>query len=800
MATLSAKDGANNEYKTAYRYTVDGTAQGFSSGVVAQEPAFISTVDYDFYHLFDFPSTGVVYSKVTVVDGVGPNGSYAGKTEYAFTTPRADMVRVQTPVSETLNLPSDFYSNNSIIKNSKRWYFDIESHTAQIGRPESIKVFDGYDTEVGNSVFEYAAVLPGSQGVYTSGTVLSEFEREGTCGTVPCPPSYMKFIRTNKTYYPNVLKRVKTFTNGVSTTMEDVAWDFLTGEVKESISEDAAGTRFKSVTVPAYAKYANMKSKAENSANKHMLTQKAQNYSYKIDILGNPLKLVSASAQTWSNSWTSRRLSSSNYFEDATALTPVWRTKSSFNWNSRLIDDDGTTPLINFTDYNWAVGATQVRNWEKKGELTRFDDYTANLEAVNGTAANYSSVKYGHNNSQVLLRANNARYGEVAFSGAEDGDANGPYFGGEVSGVPFRTSDVSHTGRSSLKLTATGQKGFLFNTPINAVEGLEVGRSYRMAVWVHQPGGQSGRLVASLVDGASTTQLATASISTSGTKRAGNWSLVEGTFVIPASALNKRLIVACENTAAGTVYFDDFRFSPLDASSVAYVYDPQSWKLAYQLNNDNFFMQYEYDGRGQVAKTYVETLSDVAPRKLVSERLSNYARDVRYTITTVAGVGNGTIAPLGTSGMHVGDDLEIAATGTSCEWLLASSFRVNGTSYFGSVTLPDGGTQIEATTGALKVRNIHGNYTITLDFADQGYEPAGNWTEVGCETTSDGCYTGNSIWRQADGCGGYTAREPRQPVAMTCVNPPGTLCPSFKQSKQTQTTRKKSVSLKNRLP
>jgi len=776
VAAITARDEANNEYKTLYRYTVDGTTQGASSGVVAQEPAFISTVEYPFYHLFDFPSTSVLYNKVHVLEGIHSDGSYASRTEYTFTTPRSDMVQVRNTTSEVLSTPDKFTSFFSKINNAKRYYYDVESHTLEIGRLERIRLFDKDNTQVGQSLFEYTSSLPNNQGLYTTGSILSEFEREGTCTTGPCPPSYFKYIRTNKTYYPNVLKTIRTTNNGISTTNRNTAWDFITGAVLETISEDALGNFYKAVAVPAYTRYPALRSKAENASNKHVLSPITESSTYRVDSNGTPQELMLASAETWSNNWTRRVVNSSGQFETAGALLPVWRPQTAYAWLAQSASSTGGTPLAAFTSFKWEAGATQHPAWQKVGELTRVNEYSASAEMRDVLSSTSSAIKFGYGQSHVISQVSNARYGEFAYSGAEDGSSTSPFFGGEISGAQSSSTEVSHTGRYSLKLSAATPKGFVFTTPIGEQEGVKAGRSYRAAVWIHRSdiAQQSGQLVASILEGSTTSSLLNVTLASNPLKQAGDWCLVQGYFTVPSSATGKRLEVSCQ-TRQGTVYFDDFRFAPVDAASTAIVYDTQTWNPVFQLDNNNLYTQLEYDARGQLVRKYVETLSATSPRKLVSERLYNYSRDRQYTITATVGSGNGSITPTGASTLGIGDAITVTATSSSCSWALSPTFQVDNVSYGSPTTLTDG-TQIRVENGALLVRNIAGNHAVQVNFTDLGYMERGTWFEAYCETNSIGCYTGNSIWLQADGCGGYVSQEIRPASSLQCTNPPDSDC------------------------
>jgi len=55
------------------------------------------------------------------------------------------------------------------------------------------------------------------------------------------------------------------------------------------------------------------------------------------------------------------------------------------------------------------------------------------------------------------------------------------------------------------------------------------------------------------------------------------------------------------------VYFDDFRIIPVDGNMKSFVYDPISYKLTAQLDENNFATYYEYDQEGLLVRVKKET-------------------------------------------------------------------------------------------------------------------------------------------------------------------------------------------------
>ncbi|MCC3157859.1 hypothetical protein LJ737_11470 [Hymenobacter sp. 15J16-1T3B] len=769
VAAVTAQDEVGHQYRTGYLYTRNGQRTGASSGVVAQEPELVRTADYPFYNYYDYPTTPVLYGKVTTVEGMVSDTDYKQKVEYNFATPDAgDMVVAHTMVAnQYLGWRTQ---TGGKVEDSKLFNFDIKNYTSRIGRIESIRVLDKSGLAMGETQFEYTQQPADNRGLYTSGAILSEVEKAGDAGS----PMHLKLSRTTKTQYPNVLTSVRTTSNGLTTVRTNKTWDFVTGGVLEDEWYSSTGEWFRTRKVPAYTKYPELGSKAQNAANKNMLSQGAATYTEKLNGAGQVMSLLAAAVQTWKKDWATYRGYNPNteQYEAQTGAVPVWRQHRSYVWNNPRPNAVGLTSLADFTDFAWTSGATQPRNWKQLGEVTVYDDYSAALEskALNGR---YSAQKRGYGNALGIARASNAKYNEIAYSGAEDVSNVGGrmHFGGEVRGADLRSTTYSHTGRYSEQL-GNGQRGFIFEAKAGTTDGLELDRTYRASAWLHQSdlAAAGGRLYAALLAGTVENELGSVAINSTGVKRAGDWYLLNLTFTVPAGAANQIVRIGCKNLGASPVYFDDFRFHPVDATFTSYVYDPQTWQLTHSLNQDNLFTRYEYDAKGQLVRTYREILDVGQPVRLTSETVSHYARDRRFTLTASVAPGvSGTIAPLGASTLYVGDDLTYAATGANCNWIASSSFTVDGIGYFGSATLRDG-TRIsyDPATSSYTVANLGGDHSLRVSFDNANYPAAGTEVELGCEQCPDGTLTGRATFGRADGCGGYTSIYQKQ--STTCRN------------------------------
>jgi YD repeat-containing protein len=190
-------------------------------------------------------------------------------------------------------------------------------------------------------------------------------------------------------------------------------------------------------------------------------------------------------------------------------------------------------------------------------------------------------------------------------------------------------------------------------------------------------------------------------------------------FDVPASSTGQLLQVGCENASSSNsvIYFDDFRFHPVDAPVTSYVYDSRTWQLTHVLNQDNLYTAYEYDAAGKLIRVYKEVLTKAgsaanAERKLIKESQYNYARNATFTVEATA----------------------VAITRDR--------------------TLSDG-TRVDRLQNGCILSNVRGPHTVELKFTN--YTVAELNTRINeycevCATTRE--KTGYVMYQLADGCGG----------------------------------------------
>ncbi|UYZ62534.1 hypothetical protein [Hymenobacter weizhouensis] len=657
VAKLLVRNEKGNTQQTKYQYSSCSSQGCFSTGVISKEPEkakHLPKAEYITHTELsdpDYPATPVLYSEVTELSGRFRNAAgevddnaFDTRTVYSFHTPRLDMIS-QTKVdsehltAETANYPHYITQGNlgelklakvglSMANNLTR------INTALIGQPKWVRSFDKRGTMEREVVYNYTNDIENDagiahQGYFSEGSLLSEI----TKSTDNSEARWFSVNKSIKTVIPTYLIGTTTISNGIQTSSRTLSYDFLTAAPLSSKTIDALGVQFRNTQVPAYKipGYEGMGSVGFSASNKNMLSQIAASSVSKV-LPDGSLAPVAASVATWRRDWaTYRKLDAATdqYVEFAAPTKDrVWRMHRSFAWQGKQLNPDGT--LAGFIPFNWTSPTASGQNagWIQQGEITHYDQFSRPLQSkdINGSAA---AEKSGYNQKYSIASAVNARYTEIAYSGAEDQypTSNGTHFGGEVRDAGRRNSDQKHTGLYSSLLTA-GQLGFTYKATVGNTKDISTDRNYRASVWVYDNSDAQGARLYLALDGTTVKEM---SIADAATKRAGKWLLLHLFVKIPNSDAGKQLTVGCRNAGSGSVYVDDFRFHPVDAPLTAYVYDGHTGQMTYTLDNDNLYTEYEYDAAGKLARVYKEILTKPgstagAERRIVKESQYNYAQ------------------------------------------------------------------------------------------------------------------------------------------------------------------------------
>lgn len=667
VASITTTEGSS-EYKVLYKYR-DARGEDYNStGVLTKEPTFLGRSSRLTNNQFDYPTTPVLYSQVSVLRGPFRNNdenSADSREVYAFFTPTTDMVSEDLkstitegfwdPINQNYTGLADLYNNQ------------VKINTGLIGRPQSVRTYNRQGQLELSSDFIYANQVANADGIagqgnFSEGVLTNEqlsiptnqvvvSPRDGRGGGAVMPPvttviNHYQVNRTTKEYVPAVMVGSRSTRNGLSITNSNVLYDFYTGQALETAFTNSLGKVYHARTVPAYTLAGNegMGAAGDKVGNKNMLAQTGAAYAY-VEIAGGPVysplnplnpqtsRVLSAGVQTWQSNWTNYREADANgVYQDVVGQQPVWRQAATYTWQSPVLDTDGS--FKDFTPFSWT--GTPDKRWLKASETVRYDHYSHALESrdVNG---HYAAQKTGYDQTKMTVAGTNARYTELAYSGAEDPISVGSatHFGGEVVAGNGGSLDkqLAHTGFYSYR-AAPGQKGFVYRAQIG--RDVDAGKSYRVSVWTHATA-LNGKLYA-LLNGA---RVAESSRASATTKKAGEWYLLSLLVTMPSNSTGQTVEIGSINDdATAPANFDDFRIAPLTSTITSTVYDPRSNRTLYSLDNDHLFTYYEYTPTGSLKRVYQETLdgtgSKLSAQKLVKEYDYNYAQLRAPTWVTTA--------------------------------------------------------------------------------------------------------------------------------------------------------------------
>ncbi|TWI85734.1 hypothetical protein IQ13_0899 [Lacibacter cauensis] len=656
--TLSGQDVIS---EINYKYNLpDGSS--ISSGFVSYEPAIFDPIptpvkslstsivnDYkkllyrDDQFLISMsrflPSPNVMYEYVTVSSSVKQKDEAVGrigedKTMYQFepfnTENLLSYKMLQNQTSGGYDLRNQSFKNSFTRVGNLKRVITYDSHNKKITETVNNYLHDAIADKRGEDFYaQYNSLLqPYSyQGVINQRS--SEYKRVRKSSSQSF--SNWKVTMSSLEDYPNILigHTKIDYRTGTRTESKNLAFDFYSGAVTKSVETDANGNRFMTEIVPAYTKYPDMGLKVMDgkAGNKHMLSQEAATYVYKVDASNNKLGLVSAQVQTWSNAATVLQPDNTTITQNdgsnngVNTTGNVWRKQSSYTWMPEGKTTDGLTAINMFTDYNWGNPSSLGISWKKTGEVTLFDVFSRPLELmdING---NYAASKMGFSNSRLMVSGSPARYAEIAYTGAEDATLGSSVVGGgftHIAGTPEIVNTYAHTGTQSIAIVGINeQAGYEV-----AVNKLNTNRDYILSAWGRWANGllpNNATLYAD-IDG-------TAYGTTTVVGQANSWYLfqikIRGADLIGKTTLKVGVSAYVFREGTPTVYFDDIRFQPLNGVTSSYVYDKFSGELTHVLDNNNLYTRYEYDANGRLIKTYKEAFKTNG-EKLISEQEYNYS-------------------------------------------------------------------------------------------------------------------------------------------------------------------------------
>jgi len=645
--TMTSIDGVKNNST----YSYNGSENSGSSGSVIYEPlafekfrysgqvsdsyarSFTSSLNPEIDNSVKFanelPGPSVMYGRVeTASEIIYPDGAKTLPSQITvsefFSFP--DLQISLNDVTQSVYSPGVYSTRNLLLR----------KFVTLLGSPKSISYFDGNGKLTKRILKQY--LHNGVSGDFFANYKI-KLEKFGYQGLLAERFSEVKnvFNNSNNTWetkgtmtaredYPlvNIGTVEYNYIHNTKTSTQINAFDFFSGSVTESINTDSYGNSFLTKNEPAYHNYYDMAPSQLRRGNKNMLIQIASSNTYRLNNQGAIESLVSANYNVWSNKGQVLNENGDVILQDGSIVGNgnVWRQTTSYIWMPSQVLANGMIDTNSFVAFPFTNPSTADLSWKINKKTSLMDPYSHELSMMD-FKGNHVSTRYGYRNTKTVLGGTFAKYGEIAFSGAEDENiSNNKKFevkkgGGVVAPIPIN----AHTGQKSLALDVN-KTGFEYSVPVSE---LTIGRTYTVAVWVAKGPAKNVKLYYEL-DGVQKSVSASSLVST---KVSGNWVLVNFDIKVTAGTQVK---VYARNDGTEPVFIDDFRFHPKNSSTVASVYDENTGELTHTLNQYNLFTRYEYNAMGQLVATYVEQFGR-APYKSSESQLN-------YSTKSFIGLGN----------------------------------------------------------------------------------------------------------------------------------------------------------------
>lgn len=614
-------------YRTEYQYRSNGISTGMTSYLPYNvETGNLNDITGDSFKTFykkilnqgtenilkyarEIPGPGVMYRNVRIQNKViQPNGDsqMEGYTENSYRL--LDSRMINRVVMQDMPGARGYVHGVNL---------RISDFTTNIGDLLGIKYFDADGKlikETKNSYLYDEAAGSGDLRTNYRDLLASRFASQGLITERFAEARYhysdaysnrTNIVMAAREQYPSVLlsSTTKDFANQSMERTENLGFDFYNGQPNKVLKKDSYGNRFLSETGFAYQQYPEMGNRLANINNKNMLSQVFSQVSYKVDNSNTKVGVVSGNKTIWSKDVNVLMPNGTVIKQNTAANGQVWRKQREEVLE--IPDQYGTSGVLPIAQFTLSNGY-----WKLVSGISMYNVYSKALEDYDRNN-NYSANRYGYNNGKIVAGANFAKYGELAFSGAED-QLMGTAVAGEVSrGQGTVSTGAFHTGNKSLSLAA-GATGFEYSVPI---ANLTSKRTYVASVWVRNV--TNGKVTLYYdIDGVAT---AAPLNSAQSTKKSGAWNLVN--VEIPISG-GTQLKVYVKNEGTVASFVDDFRFHPKNTSAMAYVYDSFSGELTYILDHLNLYTRFEYDAMGRLVRTYKEQFGR-APYK-TNEYQQNY--------------------------------------------------------------------------------------------------------------------------------------------------------------------------------
>ena len=545
---------------------------------------------------------GVGYSNVTV-HYVGDADHLMGSTEYHFVNYMDTWLPTRHRVKSQSN---PFYYE--VIK--------INEDQSRYGKLRSVVEFDAFGHRVKRTEFEYDNVQA------DKARIEEAFYRFQNITASPSKRTHSIFYKSRLTSH---LKAKHTWEDGLMRSVEYLDRDPLTGAPTVVITSDPTDDGYKVEYTPAFREsaYSAMTAKSIDPNGANLLTFVSEEnyfkkYGASYDRVGGTKTEYAQTHARWQY-----QAGSTQRFNNSGSAT-VWAPEV----RRRYVKLDGQNQPV----------------WELNGQTTLLGGDDVVLETRN--IDNYfGASKYGYDLQYKIASASNSNYASFthcSFEGTYDAGTSNWFFDGEVTNTgsvglqsTSNGSVTAHTGSHYVTVPAAAASPPQFHIDRYQVSsqerGLEPGRTYRVAVWMHQSSAADAQLKVYLGGTSSDAnfQATTTATLSDADFTAGSWKLITLDVFVPSdytsssNPAQRDFEVTLLGGASAAGYFDDLQVRPVDALITAYITDTRRGLTLYEIDGDNLYTRYEHDAAGTVIRTFVETSLG---EKKVNEAQYEFAR------------------------------------------------------------------------------------------------------------------------------------------------------------------------------
>ncbi len=410
---------------------------------------------------------------------------------------------------------------------------------------------------------------------------------------------------------PPYLKKTTTFQDGIFMTTENLAFNPHTGQpivvrtsdpfVKRTMESSENHGYWYHTSIPACSveAYTEMGQIANRRTNTNQLLSVAQEVvTYGHNPLENPENpfdnVVSSSVQTYKKDWQLDVYEKDEYGVNAYTNEMIYQ--SYFPWQSYSYNDELESILGSETARIYAAGYTReplssfnyeqgVQNpkWKLLEEITKYSPHGEPLESKNILNI-YSANKYNHSKNLISISGVNCHASSLYF---EDFESENNAF--------TTTLEQSHTGMFSHKVKDTDLMLCGKYRSHNMVEG----DSLSIKFWLKTP--YDNKIVVryetedQIIDRKPMTVEA----------YVNGWYLYSGYLTNVASTQHASVCIKLNHILE--TYIDDIRIVPAKSMGRTFVYNPNTFELVAQMDDQHFALIYQYDGEGKLIRKEIET-------------------------------------------------------------------------------------------------------------------------------------------------------------------------------------------------